>query len=308
MERNLNPPWVKIPESTRTSKEIFNIDSDQLDALLEEDLIQNNPPAKEIKTQNTSKSNVTSKKKPTTNSEEWDALLIEDLIKKYELETKFVPQPKKRKMKKSARQRNYKKTPKEKIKKNSDEFDDFFIEDLIKREENRYQLENQKTAKETVIETPSPKKQNVTEPKKKKININEYDGIFIEDLIKKYELQKELNSSLNNKKVTKLKNLTTFSGNELFVRRLGSKILITLDAEELNLLGKKFRPVFCGKLVVVANGYIRLNSVIIKLPDEQIWKHPTPLSFPINKISSFVEYDCKTTLSTSDFRDMEVQR
>lgn len=96
-------------------------------------------------------------------------------------------------------------------------------------------------------------------------------------------------------KVTKSpQNRSTLKENEAFVGLLGRNILLSLQADQLNILGQTFRPVFSGKLILVTDGYIQLDPVIIKFPNAPFHRHPTPLNFPINRIIFFVPFDPNT--------------
>lgn len=89
-------------------------------------------------------------------------------------------------------------------------------------------------------------------------------------------------------------NRTTMLENEAFVELLGQNILLSLQADQLNILGQTFRPVFSGRLVLVTDGFIQLDPVIIKLPNAPFHRNPFPLNFPINRITFFVPFDPNT--------------
>ncbi|MBO8128394.1 MAG: hypothetical protein H0Z39_04230 [Peptococcaceae bacterium] len=59
---------------------------------------------------------------------------------------------------------------------------------------------------------------------------------------------------------------------------LGKEILLTMKARQLNILGQNFRPIFCGTVVDVTNGFLTLDPVIIKISNAPF---PTRLSFPL---------------------------
>ncbi|OZT12861.1 hypothetical protein CHN50_10055 [Priestia aryabhattai] len=82
--------------------------------------------------------------------------------------------------------------------------------------------------------------------------------------------------------------------NQLFLEVLGEEILITMDSDQYNLFGQTFRPIFCGKVVDVTNGFITLNPVIIKMQSVPFHRFPIPLSFAIEKISNFTPFDSST--------------
>lgn len=80
--------------------------------------------------------------------------------------------------------------------------------------------------------------------------------------------------------------------NELFLEVLGEDILLVIQGTQLNLFGQTFRPIFCGTVAEVTNGFITLDPVIIKMVNAPFHRFPTPLSFPIEKISNFTPFDC----------------
>lgn len=79
--------------------------------------------------------------------------------------------------------------------------------------------------------------------------------------------------------------------NEVFLEMLGKTILLVTESKQLNILGQTFRPIFSGKVVEVTNGYITLDPAIIKMHNAPFYKFPTPLSFPMEAISVFTEFD-----------------
>jgi len=80
--------------------------------------------------------------------------------------------------------------------------------------------------------------------------------------------------------------------NQMFAEMIGHSILLVTTAQQLNILGQTFRPVFCGTVTEVTNGYITLHPVIIKMTNAPYFRFPTPLSFPIEIISHFTPFDC----------------
>lgn len=84
--------------------------------------------------------------------------------------------------------------------------------------------------------------------------------------------------------------------NNIFLELLGENVLLILAADQLNILGQTFRPIFCGKVNEVTNGYITLDPVIIKMPNAPFHRNPFGLSFPIEKISQFTPFDCDRRL------------
>ncbi|WP_353626610.1 hypothetical protein [Bacillus sp. JCM 19041] len=64
-------------------------------------------------------------------------------------------------------------------------------------------------------------------------------------------------------------------GNQLFVDVLGQEILLTTSASQLNILGQTFRPIFCGQVVEVTNGFLTLDPAIIKMSNAPYYRFPT---------------------------------
>ncbi|MGM9927734.1 MAG: hypothetical protein ACI35P_07250 [Bacillus sp. (in: firmicutes)] len=85
--------------------------------------------------------------------------------------------------------------------------------------------------------------------------------------------------------------------NSLFKDVLGKSILLVLESPQLNLLGQTFRPIFCGEVVEVTNGYITLFPANIKMSNAPQFIFPTPLKFPVEHIALFTEFDCDTRIS-----------
>lgn len=81
-------------------------------------------------------------------------------------------------------------------------------------------------------------------------------------------------------------------GNRMFSEILGQEILLVMRADQLNLFGQTFRPIFCGLVREVTNGFITLDAVIIKMPNAPFHRFPTPLSFPMEQIATFTPFDC----------------
>lgn len=84
--------------------------------------------------------------------------------------------------------------------------------------------------------------------------------------------------------------------NQIFEDLKGESILLVTKRQQLSILGQTFRPIFCGKVVDVTNGYITLDPVNIKMHNAPYYKFPTPLSFPIEHISLFTPFDCDRRL------------
>jgi hypothetical protein len=84
--------------------------------------------------------------------------------------------------------------------------------------------------------------------------------------------------------------------NQIFEDLKGESILLVTKRQQLSILGQTFRPIFCGKVAEVTNGYITLDPVNIKMHNAPYYKFPTPLSFPIEHISLFTPFDCERRL------------
>jgi hypothetical protein len=82
---------------------------------------------------------------------------------------------------------------------------------------------------------------------------------------------------------------------DYFKSKVGTELLIVTTADQLNLLGQTFRPVFCGKIEEVHRSHLKLSPVTVKLVNAPYYKFPTPLNIPYNKIAHFTEnFDCDT--------------
>lgn len=84
--------------------------------------------------------------------------------------------------------------------------------------------------------------------------------------------------------------------NSQFEEILGESVLLVTERTQLNLLGQTFRPIFCGKVVEVTNGYITLFPVNIKMSNAPRYIFPTPLKFPMEHIAVFTNFDCNERL------------
>jgi hypothetical protein len=80
---------------------------------------------------------------------------------------------------------------------------------------------------------------------------------------------------------------------------IGQEILITLEADQLNILGQVFRPIFVGRLVEVSPGHLTLDPVTIKMISAPFFKFPTPLSFPLEKVIGVTRFDSDTIIPLS---------
>lgn len=85
--------------------------------------------------------------------------------------------------------------------------------------------------------------------------------------------------------------------NQLFLDMKGECVLLVTEREQLSILGQTFRPIFCGKVVDVTNGFITLDPVNIKMHNAPFFKFPTPLSFPMEHIALFTPFDCDRRFS-----------
>ncbi len=81
-------------------------------------------------------------------------------------------------------------------------------------------------------------------------------------------------------------------GKDVFRKMLGKEVLLVMTAHQLNILGQTFRPIFCGRVVKVTNGFITLNPAIVKMSNAPFFRFPTPLSFPMENITHFLPFDC----------------
>jgi len=79
--------------------------------------------------------------------------------------------------------------------------------------------------------------------------------------------------------------------NKLFHDMLNKSVLLVTESKQLNILGQTFRPIFTGVLMAVETGFVTLDPVMIKMHNAPFYRFPTPLSFPIEHISLFTEFD-----------------
>lgn len=84
--------------------------------------------------------------------------------------------------------------------------------------------------------------------------------------------------------------------NKLFCDVMGTEIMLVMTSDQLNILGQTFRPIFTGRVAEVTDGYITLDPVIIKMNNAPFYKFPTPLSFPIERITYFTPFDSRTRI------------
>jgi len=79
---------------------------------------------------------------------------------------------------------------------------------------------------------------------------------------------------------------------EELVDLTGQSILLISEADQLEILGQVFRPVFCGKVVRVTKDTVTLYPVQIRMHNAPEFSFPTPLRFPIYKLVMVAPFDC----------------
>lgn len=89
---------------------------------------------------------------------------------------------------------------------------------------------------------------------------------------------------------------TILPENKIFLDMKGKNILLITESDQLSILGQTFRPIFCGKVVEVTNGFITLSPVTIKMHNAPFFKFPTSLSFPMEHIAVFTPFDCNRSI------------
>ena len=72
---------------------------------------------------------------------------------------------------------------------------------------------------------------------------------------------------------------------------LGEEVLLTLEADQLNILGQTFRPIFVGRLTEISESHLTLDPVTIKMLNAPYFRFPTPLSFPLEKVIGITLFD-----------------
>lgn len=87
--------------------------------------------------------------------------------------------------------------------------------------------------------------------------------------------------------------------NNVFIEMLHKEVLVIMSAHQLNILGQTFRPIFCGTVADVTNGFITLNPAIVKMSNAPFFRFPTPLSFPMENITYFLPFDCNVPFPIS---------
>ena len=84
--------------------------------------------------------------------------------------------------------------------------------------------------------------------------------------------------------------------NRIFEELLNKSVMLVTMRDQLNILGQTFRPIFCGTVVDVTNGFVTLDPVNIKMHNAPFFTFPTPLSFPMEHIALFTPFDCSRKL------------
>lgn len=80
---------------------------------------------------------------------------------------------------------------------------------------------------------------------------------------------------------------------------LDKDVLLVIQADQLNIFGQTFRPVFVGRLIQAGEGRVTLWPVQIKMPNAPFFEFPTPLIFPLEAITAVTEFDRSTRFSIS---------
>ncbi|PLT28550.1 hypothetical protein [Peribacillus deserti] len=78
---------------------------------------------------------------------------------------------------------------------------------------------------------------------------------------------------------------------DLIQQNLGRDILIVVSADQLNIFGQTFRPIFVGTLIEADEGRITLWPVQIKMSNAPNYEFPTPLFFPVESITAITRFD-----------------
>ena len=85
-----------------------------------------------------------------------------------------------------------------------------------------------------------------------------------------------------------------------FIQQLLNKdVLLVIQADQLNIFGQTFRPVFVGRLIQAGEGRVTLWPVQIKMPNAPFFFFFTPLIFPLEAITAITEFDSTTRFSIS---------
>lgn len=79
---------------------------------------------------------------------------------------------------------------------------------------------------------------------------------------------------------------------------MGDCVLMVLNANQLNILNQVFRPIMCGQLVEVADEYLVLHNVNIKMSNAPEYIFPTDLVIPLMNVVWFTApFDCSVRFS-----------
>lgn len=100
---------------------------------------------------------------------------------------------------------------------------------------------------------------------------------------------------IKGKKSKKKANKTMFYDSDQFKAMLGKKVMLVMEGGKLFFKDEHFEPVFSGKLVEAANGYITLSDIRIKRRDNTAYKFPSPVSFSVENISRFLPLEEKSS-------------
>lgn len=99
----------------------------------------------------------------------------------------------------------------------------------------------------------------------------------------------------NGKKSEKTANNKGSYDSGKFKAMLGQKVMLIMEGGKLFFKDEHFEPVFSGKLVEAANGYITLSDAKIKRGDNTVYKFPSPVSFSVEKILRFLPLEKKSS-------------
>jgi hypothetical protein len=86
---------------------------------------------------------------------------------------------------------------------------------------------------------------------------------------------------------------------DIIQQSLNKDVLLVIQADQLNLFGQTFRPIFVGQLIQAGEGRVTLWPVQIKMPNAPFYEFPTPLIFPLEVISAITDFDPTTRFSIS---------
>ena len=86
---------------------------------------------------------------------------------------------------------------------------------------------------------------------------------------------------------------------DIIQQSINNDVLLVLQADQLNIFGQTFRPIFVGRLIQAGEGRVTLWPVQIKMPNAPYYEFPTPLIFPLESITAMTEFDPATKFSIS---------